>query len=345
MSSKAAFGALVALFAAAVPAVAGQAPGSSRSYAFETTDPGCQAATLVSTGGRAPSNPRTLAIRWAGYANFELAYNGEVVLLDAAFDRGSVFPPLGFKIPDITRVDAILIGHGHADHMSDAAAVAIRTKALVVGAPLTAQKLLSQSVPGNRVRSVTGRGGEIVDLRAMRIEPVLGRHSVRDTSVTEPFEKVLQAVAPPLTAAQKAEQALISQRGVNDSRLTTEGTITYLITLDSGFRMLFRDSAGDITDFERAAVQRVGRIDLAIVAMANAYLNTLQAQNAMEYVRAYNPGIFMPAHHDAPYNDLWRTTEPVFQAMKDGNPNLITVSRGYREPVCLNTGTAVGTTR
>jgi hypothetical protein len=229
--------------------------------------------------------------------------------------------------------------------MSDAAAVAIRTKALVVGAPLTAEKLLSQSVPGNRVRSVTGRGGEIVELRAMRIEPVLGRHSVRDRSVTEPFEKVLQAVTPPLTDAQKAEQALISQRGVNDSRLTTEGTITYVITLDSGFRMLFRDSAGDITDFERAAVQRVGRIDLAIVAMANAYLNTLQAQNAMEYVRAYNPGIFMPAHHDAPYNDLWRTTEPVFQAMKDGHPNLITLSRGYREPVCLNTGTAVGTTR
>src|SRR5688500_19750556 len=111
MSSKAAFGALVALFAAAVAAVAGQAPGSARAYAFETTDPGCQAATLVSTGGRAPSNPRTLAIRWAGYANFELAYNGQVVLLDAAFDRGSSFPPLGFKVPDVTRVDAILIGH------------------------------------------------------------------------------------------------------------------------------------------------------------------------------------------------------------------------------------------
>ena len=157
MSSPAAFAVMVAFFAATVGAGAGQAPGSARSYAFETTDPGCQAATLVSTGGPAPSNPRTLAIRWAGYANFELAYKGEVVLLDAAFDRGSVFPPLGFKVPDITRVDAILIGHGHADHMSDAAAVAIRTKALVVGAPLTAQKLLSQSVPANRVHACAPR--------------------------------------------------------------------------------------------------------------------------------------------------------------------------------------------
>ena len=345
MSSKAVLAAIVAALSAAAVTVAAQAPGSAPRYTFETSDPACQAATLVSTGGRMPANPRTLAIRWAGYANFELVYNGQVILLDAAFDRGSNFPPLGFKVPDVTRVDAILIGHGHGDHMSDAAAVAIRTKAIVVGAPLTAEKLLSQSVDPRQVRSVTGRGGEVVELPGIRIEPVLGRHSVRERPITDPFEHVLQSVTPPLSPAQKAEQRSIGQRGVNDPRLTAEGTITYLITLDNGFRILFRDSAGEITEFERAAVQRVGRIDVAIVAMANAYLNTLQAQKAMEYVRAYRPGVFMPAHHDAPYNDLWRTTEPVFQVMKDENPNLITVSKGYREPVCFNTGSSAGSTR
>ncbi len=99
-----------------------------------------------------------------GYANFELVYNGQVLLLDAAFDRGSIFPPLGFTVPDVTRANAILIGHGHGDHMSDAAAVANRTKAIVVGAPLTAEKLLTQSVPPAQVRRVTGRGGEVVEL-------------------------------------------------------------------------------------------------------------------------------------------------------------------------------------
>ena len=142
-----------------------------------------------------PANPQTLAIRWTGYANFELVYNGQVILLDAAFDRGSIFPPLGFAVADVKRADAILIGHGHADHMSDAAAVAIRTKAMVVGAPVTADKLLSQSVDPQQVRRVTGRGGELVELRGIKIEPILGRHSVRDTAITEPFEKVLQAVA------------------------------------------------------------------------------------------------------------------------------------------------------
>lgn len=345
MSSKAVLAAIGAAVSLAAVTAAAQAPRPAPAYTFDTTDPACQAATLVSTGGRMPANPRTLAIRWAGYANFELVYNGQVILLDAAFDRGSNFAPLGFTVPDVTRADAILIGHGHADHMSDAAAVAIKTKAMVVGAPMTAKKLLSQSVDKAQVRSVTGRGGEVVELRGIRIEPVLGRHSVRDRSITEPFEKVLQSLTPPLTAAQKLEQSAIGDRGVNDPALTTEGTMTYVITLDNGFRVLFRDSAGDITEFERAAIQRIGRIDVAIVAMANAYLNSVQAAKAMEYVRAFKPGVFMPAHHDAPYNDLWRTTEPVFQVMKDENPTLMTVSKGYREPVCFNTEASGGTTR
>jgi L-ascorbate metabolism protein UlaG (beta-lactamase superfamily) len=344
MSISVARAVLTAVFAViAATATTAQTPAAA--YTFETSDRACQVATLASTGGPLPADPRTLALRWIGYANYELVYNGQVILLDAAFDRGSIFPPLGFGVPDVTRADAILIGHGHADHMSDAAAVAIRTKAIVVGAPVTAEKLRMQSVDPGQIRSVTGRGGELIELRGIRIEPILGKHSVRQTEITGPFEKVLQAVSTPLTPAQAAEQKIINQRGVNDPRLATEGTITYLITLDSGFTVLFRDTAGDVTDYERAAMKRIGRVDVAIVASANTYVNTLAAQKALEYARAYRPGVFMPAHHDAPYNDLWRSTEPMFQVMKDDNPSLITISKGYREPVCFRTGSTAGATR
>ena len=101
---------------------------------FITDDPACSAATLVATGGPAPRSPTTLAIRWTGFSNFELAYKGNVLLLDAYFDRGAVYPPLGFSAEDVRRADAILIGHGHVDHMADAASVAARTGATVVGA-------------------------------------------------------------------------------------------------------------------------------------------------------------------------------------------------------------------
>src|SRR5258706_6654877 len=100
-------------------------------------DPGCEVPKLVSTGGPAPQKAHTLAIRWTGYSNFELAYGEQIILLDAYFDRGSTYPPLGFKAADITRADAILIGHGPFHYMSDAASVGARNGALVAWAPLT----------------------------------------------------------------------------------------------------------------------------------------------------------------------------------------------------------------
>src|SRR5215468_3041092 len=54
-------------------------------FSARAPDPACHAAQLVSTGGPAPRDPHTLAVRWAGYSNFELAYDGKIILLDAYF--------------------------------------------------------------------------------------------------------------------------------------------------------------------------------------------------------------------------------------------------------------------
>jgi hypothetical protein len=63
----------------------------------------------------------------------------------------------------------------------------------------------------------------------------------------------------------------------------------------------------------------------------------LIVDQALEYVHTYRPSAFMPAHHDAAYNNLWRPTEPIFQAIKDENPKIVTISKGYREPTCFST--------
>jgi L-ascorbate metabolism protein UlaG (beta-lactamase superfamily) len=309
---------------------------------LETRDPACQTARLVSSGGPFPKDKHTLAIRWTGYSNFELAYNGQIVLLDAYFDRGSIYPPLGFKAADIVKADVILIGHGHFDHMSDAASVGTRTGAVVVGAPLTIDKLRTQPIDPKQLRSVTGRGGETLQFRGFTVEPILGRHGEPPDAVTAAFNRAIQSVTTPPTAEQAAEQAAIRARGTSDRRVTTEGTIAYLMTLDTGFRILYRDSGGRVTDYERAALQRVGRVDVALVATSAAYLSNLTVQQALEYVRTYHPGVYIPAHHDAPNNSLWRATEPLFQAIKDENPNIMTISKEYREPACFNTETHVG---
>lgn len=300
-------------------------------------DPGCETSTLVSTGGFFPKDPKTLAIRWTGYSNFELAFNGQIILLDAYFDRGSMFPPLGFRAADVKRANLILIGHGHLDHMADAASVGARTGALVVGAPVTTEKLQTQAIDPKQVRTVAGRGGELLEFPGFKVEPILGRHGEPPKDVTAAFDNALKSFARTATAEEAKERAAIRERGTNDPRLVTEGTIAYLITFDNGFRIMYRDSGGRVTDYEKAAMQRVGRVDVALVAVAASFLNPLTVQQALEHMQTYKPDVYIPAHHDADYNGLWRATEPLFQSLKDENPAIITVSRGYREPICFDT--------
>jgi L-ascorbate metabolism protein UlaG (beta-lactamase superfamily) len=306
-------------------------------FAASPRDPACHTSVLASTGGALPASPSTLAIRWTGFANFELSYKGQIVLLDAYFDRGSNFPSLRFKAADVKRANVILIGHGHHDHMSDAASVGIRTGATIVGAPLTAEKLAAQSVDAKQVRAVSGRGGELLDFGAFKVEPILGRHGEPPKTLVDAFSGALRATAPKPTEEQLAEFAAIRARGVQDPRVVTEGTIAYLITLDNGFRIYYRDSGGRVTDFEKAAMEKTGRVDVALVAVSASYLNTVTVPAALEHIRTYKPDVYIPAHHDAAYNNLWRATEPLFQAVKDERPEIVTVSKGYREPTCFAT--------
>ena len=317
--------------------------------ATEMRDPACRAATFVSAGGQFPRNPHTLAIRWGGFANYELVYNGKIILLDAYYDRGSYYQPLGVKAADLKRADVLLLGHGHSDHMSDAASIGRQTGAMVVGAPVTTEKLATQMLPARQIKTVTGKGGEVLQFDGFTVEAILGRHSEADGQAARVLGPAIDSLMPALNAAQKAEEAEIRSRGTTGPRVITEGTIAFLITFDNGFRVMFRDSAGPVTDYEKAAMARIGRVDLAIIAFRASYLPALVAPQALEYTRTYKPDVVMPAHHDSGpvqgHDGIWRSTEPVFQALKDENPDLITVSRGYREPVCFNTDFNVSKTR
>ncbi len=309
-------------------------------FAAAPRDAACSTAELVSTGGAPPHDPGTLAVRWTGFSNFELAYRDKIILLDAFIDLGSNYPPLGFAASDVKHADLIILGHGHFDHMADAASIAVRTGALVVGAPVTTEKLLSQSVPAAQIRTVTGKQGEVLQFDGFTVEPILARHAQPDPGITEVMEKALNAIAPKPSPAQEAEARAIRARGTSYPRVIREGTIAYIITLDNGFRIAYRDSGGRPTDHERSAMARIGGVDLALVALSAEFLPSLTAQRALEHMSLYKPDVFMPAHHDAAFSGhapLWRATEPVFQALKDANPNLVTVSRSYREPVCFNT--------
>jgi L-ascorbate metabolism protein UlaG (beta-lactamase superfamily) len=172
------------------------------------------------------------------------------------------------------------------------------------------------------------------------VQPILARHGQPDKHVVQVMEGAYNSLLPKPDPEAEAEEKAIAARGTFDPRVVTEGTIAYLITLDDGFRIMFRDSGGHVTDEEKAAMEKLGGVDLALVGLSADILNVPTEQQALEHVRLYKPDVFMPAHHDGAlqgHMPLWRATEPVFQALKDADPGLVTVSRGYREPVCFNT--------
>ena len=66
-------------------------------------------------------------IRWLGHAAFELTHDGVTVLIDP-FITGN---PVATADAGELSADAILLTHGHADHLGDAVAIAKRTGATV----------------------------------------------------------------------------------------------------------------------------------------------------------------------------------------------------------------------
>src|SRR5258706_9056357 len=235
---------VVALVLAAIAAPSLSAQGAK---ATMQQDPACQSLTPVSSGGPAPKDPDTLVVRWLGWTNYELAYRGDVFLLDAYYDRGPRMHPIGVAPKDFKKANAIFIGHAHFDHISDAATVAKQTGAQVVGASFASEVLTHGALPAKQFRAV--KGGEVLQYPGVTVEAALGHHNVIATTVPEGFlEKQAAALQvaslqEPLTDAEKEQSDAIRARGSRDPKIAAEGVVNYLFTFGNGFHVLFADSS------------------------------------------------------------------------------------------------------
>jgi len=303
-------------------------------------DPACQVLTPASTGGPLPKDPATAVIRWLGHTNYELVYQGNVFLLDAYYERVPRSHPVGVAPRDVTRATALFVGHPHFDHMSDAASIARQTGATVVGAAAAGEVLVKGGLPARQFRAV--KGGEVLQYPQVTVQAVLGRHNIIATTVPEGFlekqEAALQVAAlqQPYSDAEAKQAEAIRARGSRDPSIATTGVINYLFTLGNDFRVMFADSPGPVTDAQRAAMQSLAGVNVAMLPYVNFEAGI---PPLLELVKTFKPATLFLGHHDGGGTMLWASNYPPANAIRRVSPGTRTLDVLYRTPVCFNTAT------
>lgn len=306
-----------------------------------SSDAACQSLTPASVGGPQPKNPNVVVIRWLGHSNFEIAYRDTVILADSWFDRGPGSHPIGVMPKDFKKADAILIGHAHFDHIADAPPIARQTGAQVIGAAISTDYVKTQGVRDVQISTVTGKGGEHLEIKNILVQPVLGRHNIIGTTVPPGYmEKANAAMAEasldkPLTDAEKQVVDAMRTRGSRDPKISDEGTIGYLLTI-GGFRVMVADSPGPVTDYQRQLMQQVGSVDVALLSLVSMDAGI---PPLVDLVKIFKPSTVFIGHHDGEGTMHWASTFLAATAIRDALPTARTLEVPYRTPVCYNTTT------
>lgn len=253
-----------------------------------------------------------LQLEWFGCTTYRLTTAGLTLMLDAYLDKAPGAEPAGLSAELIDECDFVFLTHAHFDHMVDAAAIAVRTGATVVGSYESMRVLRAQGVPQAQLLPVSG--GELVacsDQVSARVLP--GLHSClfaaaqTDSAVVCHGDLGVSAQG----RRQAAEQvfALLPQliEGGSEYFARTAGRcspddggqLIYLLQAPAG-SVLLSASSGHWTELIRDL-----RPDLALLALAGRpnvdgepYQGSL-ADFLLEQVQLLQPQAVALCHHDA----------------------------------------------
>jgi Beta-lactamase superfamily domain len=295
----------------------------------------CKSLVPAAMGGPMPGGKNTIVLRWLSTSNYELAFRDQVILLDAYFEQGPRSRATGIVPGEVKKTDAIFIGHAHFDHISDVGPIAQRTNARVIGAPITIDTAYKLGVPQGRGTAVAG--GETLKFDGFTVDAALAQHSTLKSEVLQTLGKLYDADAGPATPEQAAAEAAIRAKGTFDPDVITKGTIAYGFTFDTGFKLVWLDSAGPVTDGVRALATKLAPVDIAIIGYQGHPVAQVQVPVTIEIVKLFKPRTYMPAHHDQIYGtfvDLG--IEPLFEAIEEALPGTRTVAPLHRRATCFD---------
>jgi hypothetical protein len=108
------------------------------------------------------------------------------------------------------------------------------------------------------------------------------------------------------------------------------------LTFPSGFKAVLIGSAGPITPGVRALAEKLGPVDIAIVAYQVHAVADTQIKYTWPIVELFKPKLFLPAHHDAA-PPAWVDVglEPLFDKIRAEMPGTKFLAPLYRSRICV----------
>jgi hypothetical protein len=123
--------------------------------------------------------------------------------------------------------------------------------------------------------------------------------------------------------------------------VAAKGTMAFGLTFPNGFRVLNLDCAGPITDGDRALAQKMGPVDVAMIAYQAHAVAERQVGETFPLVQLFRPKLYLPSHHDASFGSwIHLGIEPLLEKLRDELPATKFVAPLYRSPICVATSGA-----
>jgi L-ascorbate metabolism protein UlaG (beta-lactamase superfamily) len=232
-----------------------------------------------------------VTVRWLGTAGHVVTTRKTTLLLDPFLTRPPLasvaFRPLAPDEAAIrrhvpTKVDAILCGHSHFDHLLDAPFIARMTGARLVGSRSTCAFARAAGVPDERLVMVPP-AGTTLRVGDVEVRFVASRHGAFVPMLGVPFPG--EVTAPPALPARAHAYRMGGAFGV-------------LLKTDAGVS-IYHNGSADLVDAELAGLSA----DVLLVGLAGRYAtpNYLARLGS-----ALSPGLIVPTHHDAFFAPLER---------------------------------------
>ena len=223
-----------------------------------------------------------VTLTYLGVAGWSLESSAGALLVDPYVTRAPVVDEAAPLDPDEAairaftpaRVEAILVGHSHYDHLLDVPSIARRTGARVVGTESTANVALAAGVPPEHV--LVAHGGDTFEIGPFKVRAIAALHSLTG----QPNVPIPPGPVLPLPAREYGEG----------------GTLQYLVQFE-GHTIFFVGTANFIENEVRGL-----RPDVAVIAVG---LRDKIPDYTCRLVHALGrPALVLPNHFDALHEPL-----------------------------------------